>query len=119
MLYAQKLWSFLLPKLLAGEEGAAGAGREPFLLAFAALLPLVPASLYLSDLRKLLPVLLRALALDSGEERKNVITALTSVLETASSKTETDQLLHEHAEEIVDGLLRAGRTSKIGVSTRS
>lgn len=52
MLYAQKLWSFLLPKLLAGEEGASGAAREPYLLAFAALLPLVPASLYLSDLRK-------------------------------------------------------------------
>lgn len=53
MLYAQKLWSFLLPKLLAGEEAApAGPAREPFLLVFAALLPLVPASLYLSDLRK-------------------------------------------------------------------
>ncbi|EJT48863.1 hypothetical protein A1Q1_02122 [Trichosporon asahii var. asahii CBS 2479] len=113
-LIVKKLWSFLLPKLLAGEEGASGAAREPYLLAFAALLPLVPASLYLSDLRKLLPILLRALVIESAEERKNVITALTSVLETASSRTETDQLLHEHAEEIVDGLLRAGRTSKIG-----
>lgn len=55
MLYAQKLWSFLLPKLLAGEESSTGAGREPYLLAFAALLPLVPASLYLSDLRKVSP----------------------------------------------------------------
>lgn len=66
MLYAQKMWSFLLPQLLAGEAAAAPAGgaggaggargaqgaRAPFLLAFAALLPLVPASLYLSDLRK-------------------------------------------------------------------
>lgn len=61
---------------------------------------------------------MRALALESADERKNVITALTSVLETASSKTETDQLLHEHAEEIVDGLLKAGRGSKFGVSVR-
>lgn len=55
----------------------------------------------------------------SADARRNVITALTSVLETASSSTDTDALLHEHAEEIVDGLLRAARDSGSGVSLHS
>jgi DNA repair/transcription protein MET18/MMS19 len=50
LLYAQKLWSFLLPKLIEGDKDAEGKGRQTYLVAFASLLPLVPASICLSDL---------------------------------------------------------------------
>lgn len=50
LLWAQRLWNFLLPKLVAGENGADAAARHPYLVAFASLLPLVPSSLLLADL---------------------------------------------------------------------
>lgn len=50
LLWAQRLWNFLLPKLTAGEKGADSTARKPYLVAFASLLPLVPSALLLSDL---------------------------------------------------------------------
>lgn len=119
LLYAQKLWSFMLPKVIAGDKETEPMVQNPYLVAFASLLPLVPASLYLSDLAtvrilkrleltfQILPLLLRSLSLPDPVQRTNVITALTSIIETTNSSAATDTLLHEHAESMVDGLLRS------------
>ncbi|KAL1408286.1 hypothetical protein Q8F55_005092 [Vanrija albida] len=107
LLYAQKLWSFILPKLIDGEKEAEGAKRLVYLVAFASLLPLVPSTVLLSNLPTLLPLLLRSLSLPNPAQRANAITTLTSILETANSSTATDTLLHEHAESMVDGFLKS------------
>jgi DNA repair/transcription protein MET18/MMS19 len=62
-LYAQKLWNFVLPKLIEGDKDAlgellpegsliVGKGRLAYLVAFSSLLPLIPAALCLSDLER-------------------------------------------------------------------
>ncbi|KLT44071.1 ARM repeat-containing protein [Cutaneotrichosporon oleaginosum] len=107
LLWAQRLWNFLLPKLVAGEQGAEANTRRSYLTAFASLLPLVPSSLLLTDLPTILPLLLRALSLPSPAQRTNVITTLGSILETANSSTATDQLLHAQAESILEGVLHS------------
>ncbi|TXT13309.1 hypothetical protein VHUM_00676 [Vanrija humicola] len=107
LLYAQKLWSFVLPKLIEGEKEAEGTKRLVYLEAFASLLPLVPSTVLLSNLPTLLPLLLRSLSLPNPAQRTNVITTLTSILETANTSTATDTLLHEQAEALVDGFLKS------------
>lgn len=57
-------------------------------------------------------MLLRSLSLPYPVQRTNAIVALTSILETASSSTATDALLHEQAETIVNGLLQAAVPSE-------
>ncbi|KAL7424900.1 hypothetical protein Q5752_000586 [Cryptotrichosporon argae] len=107
LLHAQKLWNHVLPKLIEGDKEAEAKGKVAYLVAFASLLPLVPASLCLSDLPALLPLLLRSLSLARPKQRTNVITALTAVLETDNYSTEVDVLLHARAEDVVDGVLRS------------
>lgn len=128
LLHAQKLWSSVLPKLIEGEKEAEGAKRLVYLVAFASLLPLVPSTVLLSNLptvgsspaatanHQLLPLLLRSLSLPNPAQRANVITTLTSILETANSSTATDTLLHEQAEAIVDGFLKSALREE-GVET--
>ena len=50
LLYAQKMWNHVLPRLIEGDADSKGRERLPYLVAFSSLLPLVPASLCLSDL---------------------------------------------------------------------
>ncbi|KAK8849457.1 hypothetical protein IAR55_004790 [Kwoniella newhampshirensis] len=107
LLYAQKLWNFVLPKLIEGDKDAQGKGRIVYLVAFASLLPLVPASLCLSDLPTNLPLILRSLSLGNPPQRANAITSLTSILETENMSKEVDQILHAQAGTMVEGLLKS------------
>lgn len=50
LLFAQKIWNHVLPRLIEGDQEAKGRDRLPYLVAFSSLLPLVPASLCMSDL---------------------------------------------------------------------
>jgi DNA repair/transcription protein MET18/MMS19 len=50
LLYAQRMWNHVLPRILAGDREASGRARLPYMVAFASLLPLVPSSLCLSSL---------------------------------------------------------------------
>ncbi|EAL20722.1 hypothetical protein CNBE0870 [Cryptococcus deneoformans B-3501A] len=104
LLYAQKLWNFVLPKLIEGDKEASGKERIVYLVAFASLLPLVPPSLCLSDLPTILPLIQRSLTLSSPVQRTNVIHALISILETPSSPS-TDTILHSSASSLVSALL--------------
>ncbi|WWC65616.1 uncharacterized protein I303_108236 [Kwoniella dejecticola CBS 10117] len=105
LLFAQKLWNFVLPRLIEGDKDASGTGRLVYLVAFASLLPLVPASLCLADLNTILPLILRSLSLPDPQQRSNAIIALTSILETATDSKEVDKAIHSHAETMVDSLL--------------
>lgn len=49
------------------------------------------------------------MSLSNAAQRANVITALTSIVETANTSTATDKLLHEHAVTMVEGVLRSAR----------
>ncbi|WVO13693.1 hypothetical protein L204_101314 [Cryptococcus depauperatus] len=104
LLYAQKLWNFVLPRLIEGDKEASGKDRTVYLVAFASLLPVVPASLCISDLTVVLPLILRSLSLSSPQQRINIILALISILETPSSPA-TDSLLHSSATALVQSLL--------------
>ncbi|WVQ79530.1 hypothetical protein IAT38_001629 [Cryptococcus sp. DSM 104549] len=106
LLNAQKLWNFVLPQLIAGDKEASGKGRIVYLVAFASLLPLVPASLCISDLPTILPLILRSLSLPDVSQRTNAITTLTSILDTPSTPT-TDPIIHSQAPTMVDALLRS------------
>ncbi|WVQ96214.1 hypothetical protein IAU59_003318 [Kwoniella sp. CBS 9459] len=107
LLHAQKLWNFVLPKLIAGDKEASGKDRLVYLVAFASLLPLVPASLCLSDLSTILPLILRSLSLPDPHQRTNAITTLTSILETASDSKEVDKAIHVKAVDMVQSLLKS------------
>ncbi|WVN87024.1 uncharacterized protein L203_102200 [Cryptococcus depauperatus CBS 7841] len=104
LLYAQKLWNFVLPRLIEGDKEASGKERTVYLVAFASLLPVVPASLCISDLTVVLPLMLRSLSLSSPQQRINIILALISIFETPSSPA-TDSLLHSSATALVQSLL--------------
>ncbi|WWD20081.1 hypothetical protein CI109_104555 [Kwoniella shandongensis] len=107
LLHAQKLWNYVLPKLIEGDKDAQGKGRIVYLVAFASLLPLVPASLCLSDLATNLPLILRSLSLANPVQRSNAITALTSILETENMSADVDKILHAQAGTMVEGLLKS------------
>ncbi|RXK38054.1 hypothetical protein M231_04724, partial [Tremella mesenterica] len=106
-LHAQKLWNYVLPKIIQGDHDAQGKSRIPYLIAFSSFLPLIPASLCLSDFSTILPLLLRSLTLSSPTQRINVITCLISIFETPELSTEIDSLLHRSAVEIVEGINRS------------
>ncbi|WVR08275.1 hypothetical protein IAU60_005322 [Kwoniella sp. DSM 27419] len=107
LLHAQKLWNFVLPKLIEGDKEAAGKDRLVYLVAFASLLPLVPASLCLADLPTVLPLILRSLSLSDPSQRVNAVTTLTSILETASDSKEVDRAIHAQADVMVESLLQS------------
>ncbi|WWC73452.1 uncharacterized protein I206_107422 [Kwoniella pini CBS 10737] len=107
LLFAQKLWNFVLPKLIEGDKEANGTGRLVYLVAFASLLPLIPASLCLADLNTILPLILRSLSLPDPQQRSNAIRTLTSILETATDSKEVDKAIHTHAETMVESLLKS------------
>lgn len=113
LLHAQKLWSFLLPLLLEGDIAAAGRARLPYLVAFASLLPLIPASMLLSgsSLPTLLPLLLRTLALPLADQRLNALLALSSMFELENKSTEADQALQKVGPELAEGLVRCALLS--------
>ncbi|KIR60191.1 DNA repair/transcription protein MET18/MMS19 [Cryptococcus bacillisporus CA1873] len=117
LLYAQKLWNNVLPKLIEGDKEASGKERIVYLVSFASLLPLVPPSLCLSDLPTILPLIQRSLTLSSPVQRTNVIHALTSILETPSSPS-TDTILHSSAPSLVSALLASSiPSSEINTSS--
>lgn len=115
------MWNHVLPKLIEGDSEAKGRERLPYLVAFSSLLPLVPASLCLSDLNtvrlrdlakyqsdpKLLPLLLRSLALRDPQQRTNSMTTLISILETQNMTAEVDTLLHQNAASLVESLSKS------------
>lgn len=58
-------------------------------------------------MRQILQLMLRTLSLPSPAERKHSITSLESLLETSNASSEVDKVVHQHAEAIVEGLLKS------------
>ncbi|ORX37979.1 Dos2-interacting transcription regulator of RNA-Pol-II-domain-containing protein [Kockovaella imperatae] len=123
LLHAQKLWNYLLPRLIEGDQDAKGRDRLPYLVAISSLLPLVPASLYLSDFPRIFSLILRSLQLSEPRQRTNAVSALIAILETPNHSTAVDQILHERAGDMVTSLLqcsiRDGESSKSSGILRS
>ena len=51
--------------------------------------------------------MLRSLSLPDLAQRTNVITSITSILETPDLSADNDELLHSHAEDLLNALLKS------------
>ncbi|BGP41533.1 hypothetical protein JCM10450v2_005582 [Rhodotorula kratochvilovae] len=76
LLYKQRFFTFLLPKLVASYKEATGADQAVYLAALASLLQHLPKQLTLTELPKLLPLLITSLDLPDASLRANVLDAL-------------------------------------------
>ena len=114
-LYKQRLASTLLAKVLAGYKAAAGSAspalsldadasapsQSAFLAALAGVLPHLPRKAALSELPKLMPMLLRALDLPDPRLRAGVADTI------ATLAPESTDALSEHVARMVPALLRS------------
>ncbi|GAA6003750.1 hypothetical protein JCM10207_003581 [Rhodosporidiobolus poonsookiae] len=92
LLFKQRFFTFLLPKLVAGYKDSTAAGTDAgatYLIALSSLLQHIPKQLTLTELPKLLPLLLNALDLPSPVLRANVIDALSVLVKEVPSDVET------------------------------
>ncbi|ORY74067.1 ARM repeat-containing protein [Leucosporidium creatinivorum] len=76
LLYKQRFFTFLLPKLVSGHKESTGADQAVFLIALSCLLHHIPRQLTLTELPKLLPLLITSLDLPDPALRANVIETL-------------------------------------------
>ncbi|KAK4702028.1 DNA repair/transcription protein MET18/MMS19, partial [Phenoliferia sp. Uapishka_3] len=76
LLYKQRFFTFLLPKIVAGYKAAEPANQGVFLVALSFLLLHLPKQIALTELPKLLPLLITALDLPDPTLRANVIDTL-------------------------------------------
>lgn len=106
VLYAQRLWGFLLPKLVAGHKASSDEGsKQLYLSAFAASLPVAPPSVFTSSAAQIFPLLILSLSLPDASERTNILNALIVLFGNSKTSTDVNKLLHEHALTIVDAVL--------------
>ncbi|KAJ9107914.1 hypothetical protein QFC19_002657 [Naganishia cerealis] len=90
-LYKQKLYNTLLPALI----GSGARQSTAHLLALGAIINTIPKSLILSELSKVLPMIMRSLSLSDPELRCNMLEVLTMILEVHEDSA--DQVLHAQA----------------------
>ncbi|GAA5964949.1 hypothetical protein JCM21900_001908 [Sporobolomyces salmonicolor] len=76
LLYKQRFFTFLLPKLVAAYKETTGEGQAVYLIALSCLLQHIPRQLTLTELPKLLPLLVTSLDLPDPALRANVIDTL-------------------------------------------
>ncbi|GAA5820973.1 hypothetical protein JCM3770_006154 [Rhodotorula araucariae] len=80
LLYKQRFFTFLLPKLVSSYKETMGADQAVFLAALASLLQHLPKQLALTELPKLLPLLITSLDLPDASLRANVLDALGTLI---------------------------------------
>ncbi|GAA6032143.1 hypothetical protein JCM8097_007094 [Rhodosporidiobolus ruineniae] len=112
LLYKQRFFTHLLPKLVLGYKDTAGHADEQavYLVALSSLLQHIPKQLTLSELPKLLPLLLTALSLPSPSLRANVIDALSVLVKEVP--TEVDNAIAGVASKVVKGLTAGEKGGK-------
>ncbi|KAK4050301.1 hypothetical protein OIV83_003622 [Microbotryomycetes sp. JL201] len=87
-LYKQRYFSFLLPKLIAGHKDAAGDSKLAYLVALSSSLQHIPKQLAVTEMPKLMPLLVTSLDLDDASLRSNVIDTLTVLVKENASDIE-------------------------------
>ncbi|GHJ87563.1 hypothetical protein NliqN6_3965 [Naganishia liquefaciens] len=98
-LYKQKLYNTLLPALVDGGNKQSTAQ----LLALGSIINTIPKSMIMSELPKMLPMIMRSLSLPDPELRCNMLEVLTSILEVQDDSA--DEVLHAQAKSLVEKLL--------------
>ncbi|GAA5888696.1 hypothetical protein JCM6882_009055 [Rhodosporidiobolus microsporus] len=90
LLYKQRFFAFLLPHLIAGYKDTCGHAdaQAVYLVALSSLLQHIPKQLTLSELPKLLPLLVTSLDLPDPLLRANVIDALTVLVKEVPTEVE-------------------------------
>lgn len=87
ILYAQKYLDAVLPRILEAAQAVTGSRREAaYLVALASVLNAVPKALYLSQMPKLMPLLIRGLGLEDPALRVDIINILTNTVDAASDE---------------------------------
>ncbi|GAA5832383.1 hypothetical protein JCM11251_006429 [Rhodosporidiobolus azoricus] len=90
LLYKQRFFAFLLPHLIRGYKDTCGHAdaQAVYLVALSSLLQHIPKQLTLSELPKLLPLLITSLDLPDPLLRANVIDALTVLVKEVPTEVE-------------------------------
>ncbi|KAI6113119.1 ARM repeat-containing protein [Pisolithus sp. B1] len=87
VLYAQKYLDVVLPRILEAVQNVTGSRREAaYLVALASVLNAVPKALYLPQMTKLMPLLIRGLDLEDPALRVDIINILTNTVDAASDE---------------------------------
>ncbi|GAA5866345.1 hypothetical protein JCM8547_000746 [Rhodosporidiobolus lusitaniae] len=104
LLYKQRFFTFLLPKLVLAYKDTAGHAdaQAVYLIALSSLLQHIPKQLSLSELPKLLPLLITALDLPDPLLRANVINALAVLVEQVPN--EVDNSISSITTKVLKGL---------------
>ncbi|KAI0079355.1 ARM repeat-containing protein [Panus rudis PR-1116 ss-1] len=103
ILYAQKFFNTVLPRIVEGAKTPGDAQRQnAYLVALTSLIKSIPKTTYTHELPTLMPLLLRGLDLPDPEIRANVIDTL---LATSDSTTE-NKAISEHASSLVTTMLK-------------
>ncbi|GEM08663.1 DNA repair/transcription protein [Rhodotorula toruloides] len=88
LLYKQRFFTYLLPKLLTSHKAASSEDQVIYLTALSSVLQHIPKQLTLSELPKLLPLLITALDLPDPLLRANVIDALAVLVKEVPAEME-------------------------------
>ncbi|CDZ97248.1 DNA repair/transcription protein Mms19 [Phaffia rhodozyma] len=106
LLHKQKIFNFVLPKLVQGYTDSKGSSHQRvFLVALASIIRIIPRSLCVAELFTLFPLLLQSLDLPDPELKANV---METILELAQVEDQVAQdAVEKQAGKIVEGLLRA------------
>ncbi|KAI6041215.1 ARM repeat-containing protein [Pisolithus marmoratus] len=87
ILYAQKYLDAVVPRILEAIQTVTGSSRETaYLVALASVLNAVPKALYLSQMIKLMPLVIRGLILEDPALRVDIINILTNTVDAASDE---------------------------------
>ncbi|BGP17780.1 hypothetical protein JCM10213v2_005822 [Rhodosporidiobolus nylandii] len=108
LLYKQRFFAFLLPKLVVAYKDTCGHAdaQAVYLIALSSLLQHIPKQLTLSELPKLLPLLITSLDLPDPLLRANVIDALTVLVKEVPGEV-------EHSVTSVVGKVLKGLTGEV------
>ncbi|KAM0750891.1 hypothetical protein T439DRAFT_325940 [Meredithblackwellia eburnea MCA 4105] len=88
LLYKQRFFAFLLPKLVQGHKSALGEDQLVYLVALSSVLVHIPKQIAITELPKLMPLLVTALDLPDANLRANVIDTLGVLAKEVSSQLE-------------------------------
>ncbi|GAA5902120.1 hypothetical protein JCM8208_002481 [Rhodotorula glutinis] len=102
LLYKQRFFTFLLPKLVGSCKEATGPGQTVYLAALSSLLQHLPKQLALTELPKLVPLLITSLDLPDAALRANVLDALSTLV--AEVPAELDNAISGIVAKVLRGL---------------
>jgi len=108
MLYAQKFFNNVLPRIVEGAKLTGNTSRQnAYLVALTSLIKSLPKSAYTHELPTLMPLLLRGLDLPDADIRANVIdTFLVTAGSNFAVQDQENSVISEHAASLVSTMLR-------------